>query len=65
LAVIKPAKQPSARVAALLHEMQTGDVDGNWFSEQLRKLEPEEQAHLVAGLLSAYKAVCESGETIH
>ena len=56
---VNKANKPSSRVAALLREMQSGEVDGNWFTEQLRNLQPEEQAQLVAGLLSAYKAVCE------
>lgn len=51
--------QPSIRVTNLLREIGAGRVDGTRFSEQLLTMQPYEQAQLVAGLLSAYKAVCE------
>jgi hypothetical protein len=59
LGVIKTNKQTKTPVEALLWEIKTGDMDGKRFTEQLRNLQPEEQAQLVAGLLSAYQAICE------
>jgi len=64
LVVEKTGKQQSIRVAKLLREIEAGQVDGNRFSEQLLTMQPDEQAHLVAGLLSAYKAVCEPLEHV-
>ncbi len=64
LLVGKTGEQQSIRVAKLLREIEAGQVDGDQFSEQLRSMQPDEQAHLVAGLLSAYKAVCEPLENV-
>ncbi len=64
LLVGKTGEQQSIRVAKLLREIEAGQVDGDRFSEQLRSMQPDEQAHLVAGLLSAYKAVCEPLENV-
>ena len=59
LVMIKTGTQPSTRVTNLLLEIEAGHLDGKRVSEQLLTMQPDEQAHLVAGLLSAYKAVCE------
>jgi hypothetical protein len=62
--MIKTRTQRSTRVTNLLLEIEAGQLDGKRFSEQLLTMQPDEQAHLVAGLLSAYKAVCEPLENV-
>ena len=60
----KTGKQSTTRVTKLLLEIEAGQLDGKRFSEQLLTMQPDEQAHLVAGLLSAYKAGCEPVENV-
>ena len=57
--MIKAKKQPPSRVTTLIDALQNRDIDGKVLFEQIKSLDPEEQAELVAGLLRAYKAVCE------
>ena len=64
LVMNKTGKQPSTRVTNLLLEIAAGNLDGMRVSEQFLTMQPEEQAHLVAGLLSAYKAVGEPLEDV-
>ena len=60
----KTGNNRSERVANLLREIKKGQLDGKRFSDQLLTMQPDEQSQLVAGLLSAYKAVCKPGEWV-
>jgi hypothetical protein len=63
--VFKTNKQPPSRVERLIYDTTTGKIDGKSFSELLRGLAPAEQSQVVAGLLTAYKAVLEPLKTVH
>lgn len=48
----------------LIDALQNRDIDGKVLFEQIDSLDPEERAELVAGLLRAYKAVCEPRQDV-